>query len=140
MVTFENNNFNQGNLMEKKLNILLIEDDKEIGSWMKSRITNFQNIDTFHWAINYSDAVKSVAQNKHDVVILDLKLPGGNGINILKKIKSEKLKHTVFVFSVNDELKTTCLRLGADYFFDKTTEAQQLLSTLETMGNTKIMA
>jgi len=137
MFTFENNKFNQHNLMMKKLKILLVEDDKEIGNWMKSRICNIGNIDTFHWVLNYSDAEKSVSQNEHDIVILDLKLPDGNGINLLKKIKSEKLKHTVFVFSVNAELKNTCLRLGADYFFDKTTEAQQMLSILQEFGTEK---
>ena len=134
MFTFEYGNFNQNNLMVKKLSLLLIEDDKEIGNWIKSRITRFQNIGTFHWVLNYSDAEKSVSLNEHDVVILDLKLPDGNGINILKKIKAENLKHTVFVFSVNAELKNTCMRLGADNFFDKTTEAQKMLTALEELG------
>lgn len=137
MFTFEYGNFNQSNLMMKKQSLLLIEDDKEIGNWLKSRITNFQNIETFHWVLNYSDAEKSVLKNEHDIIILDLKLPDGNGINILKQIKSEKLKHTIFVFSVNAELKNTCLRLGADYFFDKTTEAQKMLTTLQKFGKEK---
>ena len=121
----------------EQIKILLIEDDREIGNWMKLRITGFPNIDTFQWALNYSDAVKSVQQNNHDIVILDLKLPDGNGINILKKIKTEKLNHSVFVFSVNAELKNTCLRLGADYFFDKTTDAQLMLETLEKFNKGK---
>lgn len=125
----------QSVLKLKQIKILLIEDDREIGSWMKSRITGFQNIADFQWVLNYSDAIKSVLEDAHDIVILDLKLPDGNGINILKKIKSEKLSHSVFVFSVNNELKNTCLRLGADYFFDKTTEAQQMLATLKEYGN-----
>ena len=134
MFTFESSNSNPCSLMAKQLKILLIEDDKEIGNWMKSRICDFQNIETLQWVLNYSDAVKSISLNEHDIVILDLKLPDGNGINILKKIKSEKLNHTVFVFSVNAELKNTCLRLGANYFFDKTTEAQQMLTTLQEVG------
>jgi DNA-binding response OmpR family regulator len=116
-------------IMKKELDILLVEDDFEIGSWLKKRISELENINSLHWESNLSGA-KNAIYNNPDIVILDLKLPDGNGIEILRTIKEEKLTTKVYVFSVNSELKKICLRLGADQFFDKSTDIEKLIEIL----------
>ena len=117
--------------MLRKINVLLIEDDFEIGKWLEKRIMELSNIKSFNWETSIEKALIALSLNNPDVIILDLNLPDGNGIDLLKKIKSIKNNSKVFIFSVNNELRKTCLRLGADCFFDKTTDSEKLIESLK---------
>lgn len=117
--------------MVRKINVLLIEDDFEIGKWLEKRILELVNIQSLSWDTSIEKALKSLSLNNPDIIILDLKLPDGNGIDLLKKIKKTNKKSKVYIFSVNNELRNVCLRLGADCFFDKTTDSEKLIESLK---------
>lgn len=116
--------------MVRKINVLLVEDDVEIGKWLEKRILKLNNIKSLSWETRIEKASMVLLLNHPDVIILDLNLPDGNGINLLKKIKGIKRKFKVYIFSVNNELRKTCLRLGADHFFDKTKDSEKLIERL----------
>lgn len=118
-------------LMVRKINVLLIEDDFEIGKWLGKRILELSNIESLSWETSIEKALINLSLNNPDIIILDLKLPDGNGIDLLKKIKKAKKESKVFIFSVSNELRKTCLRSGADYFFDKTTDSEILIESLK---------
>lgn len=104
---------------EKCLNILLVEDDAEIADWLADRIEQNREIASFTWNASISEAQVSLMRMIPDLIILDLKLPDGNGIEILKTIKHRQLSVKVIIFSINTGMKNACLRLGAHAFFDK---------------------
>lgn len=112
-----------------RIQVLLVEDDLEIGKWVDNKLSNLDNINSMHWVTNLEGAYNAIHQNIPDVIILDLKLPDGNGIDFLKKIRQDKIISKVFVFSVNIELAKTCLRYGADKFFDKTMDGEKLIAS-----------
>ncbi|WP_100612915.1 response regulator [Confluentibacter lentus] len=118
-------------LMVRKINVLLIEDDFEIGKWLGKRILELSNIESLSWETSIEKALINLSLNNPDIIILDLKLPDGNGIDLLKKIKKAKKESKVFIFSVSNELRKTCLRSGADCFFDKTTDSEILIKSLK---------
>ena len=121
--------------MDDPLKILLIEDDFEIGKWTKSKLVSFLKVKSLDWATNLSDAFVFLNKETPDLLVLDLKLPDGSGMEILKKIKEENLPIQVFVFSINAGLKQTCLRMGANAFIDKSQESEKLLSIIsENLG------
>lgn len=120
--------------LRKKFSLCLIEDDAEIGNWMVDKLTVNENITSFNWTKNLKDSETCIKKEKPEVIILDLKLPDGNGIDILRMIKSEKLDTKVFVFSSNMAFKNACLRLGAAGFFDKSTDGEALLDSLQRLS------
>ena len=68
-----------------------------------------------------------------DVIILDIRLPGENGIKILEKIKNSK-SETIVIMLTNfpyPNYKVKCMALGADYFLDKSTEFELVEKILE---------
>ena len=117
--------------MVRKINVLLIEDGFDIGKWLEKRILELDNIASLSWVTSIEKALLALSLNNPDIIILDLKLPDGNGIDFLKKIKKSNKKSKVYVFSVNNELRNVCLRLGADYFFDKTADSEKLIERLK---------
>lgn len=106
--------------------LLLVEDDKEIGNWLLKRLGTTIDESNFTWKLNLKDAAAELEKNPVDIVILDLKLPDGNGVDLIKKIRKQKMPADVYVFSVNAEFKNACLRLGANEFFDKTKDGHRL--------------
>lgn len=118
--------------VQKKFSLCLIEDDNEIGNWLINKLKSNDRISSINWAKNYEESEKHLKNETPDVIILDLKLPDGNGIDILKGIKSENKYIKVFVFSSNKAFKKACLRLGANDFFDKSTDGEKLIEALES--------
>jgi len=118
-------------ILSKPVKIVLIEDNVEVAKWIKDKISEFGNLELAAISNTYNGAFEMIKSEEPQLVILDLKLPDGNGINILKKIRNAKLNITVMVLSLNVQAKNVCLRLGADYFFDKNTGTDILLENLK---------
>lgn len=115
---------------DKNMKLLIIEDDPEIGKWIENSVLSLRKYDSVNWAVSFSEGIEAIDATKPDVIVLDLKLPDGNGVDILKKIRTTDVNTHIFVFSVNLAMKNTCLRLGANNFFDKITESEKLIETL----------
>lgn len=101
------------------INLLIVEDDVAISKFTEAKLSHFKEINSIFCAYTYQDAILFLQKQTPTHVILDLKLPDGNGVDILKYIKKHLKDVNVYVFSINSELKPICLRLGADGFFDK---------------------
>jgi two-component system OmpR family response regulator len=69
-----------------------------------------------------------------ELVILDIELPDGNGLDLLQTIKRERPATRVLMFSNHDFCRGHCQRLGADYFFDKSVEFEELALTVQSLA------
>ncbi len=117
-------------LMTEQLSIALVEDDAEVGTWTRDKLDQLDNIASFRWVTNLADAKKLLEHWLPDVIILDLNLPDGNGIDLIKYIRKEKLRVKIVVFSINKMMKNACLRMGATAFYDKSGGSEALISDL----------
>lgn len=83
-----------------------------------------------------SASIVSIQTVKPQVVILDLNMRGRNGIDVLKTVKRE-LPETIFIVLTNaasDQYRIRCKELGAEYFFDKSTEISMIPATMEKLA------
>jgi len=73
-------------------------------------------------------AVRAVGQLKPDVLVLDLRLASGSGIGTLEQVKRTAPDTTVMVLTnyPYPQYRRRCSELGADFFFDKSTEFDRL--------------
>ena len=78
------------------------------------------------------DAITAIPPLKPDVVVLDISLPGGNGLQVLQAIKRERPAPLVIMLTnfAHEQYRQRCLKLGADYFFDKSREFEKVLEVL----------
>jgi len=70
---------------------------------------------------NYSDALEKIELYQYDCIILDLMLPGGNGLKLLQYAKELGKEDGIIIISARNELddKITGLQLGADDYLTK---------------------
>jgi response regulator of citrate/malate metabolism len=111
-------------------NLLVIEDNTYIGEKIVDASKKIEGICDIKLSKTLKEAFTFLKEINFEKVTLDLSLPDGNGIEVLKWLKKEKLEKQVFVFSTNTELKQICLKYGATAFFDKANGFDDLISTI----------
>ena len=77
------------------MRVLLVDDEKELASALAERL-NLRGLDA-QFVVSGKEAVDKSKENSYDVVVLDLKMPGMDGLAVMKIIK-EKNPQTGFVF------------------------------------------
>lgn len=86
-------------------------------------------------AANARDAVEGVRRLKPHVVILDIQMPGGSGIDVLKEIKQGGLPPLVLMLTnhASPQYRKKCLEWGADFFLDKSRDLECLLTISKSL-------
>ena len=134
------NNEEQEPFMKNKINILCVDGSELIIVHVKIMLREIESIDRFESARTLKHAQEIIQKGETDVVILDIRLPDGNGIDFLKWIKYFHPKICVIMFSMNsdDVHRLISKEYGADYFFDKADEFEKLTQTLSVFNSEKI--
>jgi len=112
---------------------VFIADDSEIlRSRMIEMLSEFKEIEIVGQTGYVHEAIKSIKKLIPDVVILDIRLPDGNGINVLEMIKKRDISTKVIIFTNYPyfQYRKRCLDAGADFFFYKAAEFEKLTETL----------
>lgn len=118
------------------INIMLVEDSVAVRARLRrllEDIPRFRLIGEFDAA---QDAISAIGSVPPDIVLLDIKLRAGNGIEVLRHLRRHAPATTVIVFSQHDdpEYREQFERAGAQFFFNKTHEAGQLVATLTQLA------
>ncbi len=73
-------------------------------------------------------AIDCIRQLKPDAVILDIQMPRGTGLDVLKNVKRADIGPMVIVFTnfPYPQYRKRAMEYGAEFFFDKTTEFEKL--------------
>lgn len=101
------------------MKILIIEDERDLSR----SIVTFLSSEKYlcEQAFTFNDAIEKISLYEYDCILLDLMLPGGNGLDILREIKRQNNPAGVIIVSAKDSLddKINGLRIGADDYLPK---------------------
>lgn len=115
------------------MNVLLIEDEAKVADFLKKGLTE----NGYHVTVSYDgDTGKRMAmQEDHDVIILDVMLPGVNGFELCKQIRSEKITVPVLMLSALGSIddKVEGFEKGADDYLVKPFHFKELLLRLQAL-------
>ena len=88
---------------------------------------------------NSFEAINIIEGKKPDVVVLDIKMPGDSGVEVLRRVK-KKNSSIIAIVLTNYPLgqyKEKCFEYGADYFFDKSQEYLKVTEVLRTLAESR---
>ncbi|MHA1410535.1 MAG: response regulator [Candidatus Odinarchaeia archaeon] len=115
---------------------VFIADDSEIlRSRLIEMLSEFKEIDIVGQTGYAQEAIESIKELIPDVVILDIRLPDGNGINVLEMIKKRNVSTKVIIFTNYPyfQYRKRCLDAGAEFFFYKAAEFEKLVEALKQL-------
>ncbi len=115
------------------MKLLLVEDEKELSSNIISYLSRGDVI--CENAADYTQAQDRLLSFAYDVVILDIMLPDGNGLNLLRLLKETKPETGVLIISAKNALddRVKGLELGADDYLTKPFHLSELNARLKAI-------
>jgi len=123
-------------LHEEKLKVLLVDDEHEFVESLSERL-ELRNLRAAV-AHDGEEALKAVEEGEPDAMILDLRMPGIDGIEVLRRVKKKHPNVAVVVLTGHgtDKDEKEALRLGASAYLKKPVDVDQLVGTLHRIWNT----
>jgi DNA-binding NarL/FixJ family response regulator len=118
------------------MKIFIVDDSKIVVERVMALVSDIEGLEFIGQATNAKDAVEAIERLKPDVVILDIRLIGENGMNVLERIKKEHAPPVVIMFTnyPYPQYREKCRKLGAEYFFDKVTEIESFVKVLRILA------
>ncbi|MCC8364663.1 response regulator transcription factor [Lysobacter sp. A6] len=112
--------------------VLVIEDDRDVAALVDRYLTTQGLLVTL--AGNGSEALMAVAQSRVDVALLDLGLPGEDGLSILRKLQTQWGGPVIIVSGRGDAVdRIVGLELGADDYVTKPFDFRELLARVRSV-------
>jgi len=117
------------------LKVFIADDSALLRERLRTLISELDAVELIGQASDAQKTIKAIHQLKPDVLILDIRMPGGNGSKVLESLKPDTVKPVVVVLTAfpYPQYRRKYLKAGADYFFDKATEFEQVITVLEEM-------
>jgi DNA-binding response OmpR family regulator len=99
--------------------LLIVEDDRSLCAAINDYLKMEGHICEI--AQNYRQAILKAGDNRYDCIILDIGLPDGSGLDIIRELKANKLSDGILILSARSSLddKLTGLKIGADDYLTK---------------------
>ncbi len=115
------------------MKILLLEDNETLANGINRKLQEIGYIVDFFY--NGEDGLYTLETVKYDLLILDLGLPGIDGIDIIKKLRSTKKNLPILVISARDKLDQRILGLdtGADDYLCKPFELDEVVARVNAL-------
>lgn len=116
------------------MKILVIEDDRIVGQYVKRGLEEARyHVDL---VADGSDGLKAATTGRHDLIVLDLRLPGLTGQEVLRTLRDRGVTLPVLVLTAQDsvDFKVQALRMGADDYVTKPFALEELLARVEALG------
>ena len=117
---------------------IVIADDHDLIREGLKRIIGFEkDISIAGEAENGEDALQIIKLKKPDIVLLDMNMPLMNGIEVLKKAKSEAFTAKFIMLTVENDRKTIheCIDIGADGYVLKDSAGEEIIDAIKTVYN-----
>jgi DNA-binding response OmpR family regulator len=116
------------------MRILVIEDDPTVGQHVK------RGLEEQRWAVDLvpdgEEGERRASSDAYDLVILDMRLPGKNGLEVLQSLRDHGFTRPILVLTAQDavDAKVTTLRAGADDYVTKPFAFEELLARVEALA------
>nr|WP_294897635.1 response regulator transcription factor [uncultured Pedobacter sp.] len=112
--------------------VLIADDHSAIRIGVKQICTAEFPSMQFGEAVNFAEVFQKIQETNWDLLILDIDLPGRNGLDILKQIKAQKLNVPVLIFSFHNEeqIALRALKTGAAGYLSKDAADLELIKAI----------
>ena len=111
------------------LKVLIVEDSPLISERLNQMLSELDQVEIVGLAADGDEALRLFHEFRPAVVLLDLEIPGRNGLEVLREVRKRAEPCVVVMFTGYDlpDFRDACLRAGADFFLRKSTEFERVV-------------
>lgn len=122
------------------MKVLIIEDELELARSIKTYLS--MNAFVCDIIDNVNSAIESIQKNTYDCIVLDITLPDGSGLDILKELKQANNPSGVLIISAKNSLddKVKGLEIGADDYLTKPFHLSELAARINSINRRRIFS
>lgn len=115
------------------MRILILEDEAKVGQFVRRGLDKLAY--STNWVRTCADARDALAESPYDAVVLDLGLPDGDGLDLLKEWRKCGFNEPVLILSARDAVQDRIngLNLGADDYLPKPFSFEELVARLRSL-------
>jgi len=118
--------------------VFLVEDSPLIRKRIVDSLDSIGGFEVIGFSESEDEAVETIGDVQPDVIITDIRLKQGNGIEVVRQVrlKPVAVQPKIYVLSnyAYPEYKRQCELVGADDFFDKSSEYDRFIDTLQQVA------
>jgi DNA-binding response OmpR family regulator len=115
------------------MKILIVEDEIDLSN----SITSYLRQEKFKCeaVLNYTDAIEKINLYNYDVIVVDITLPDGNGLELIKELKFNRSNAGIIIISAKNALddKISGLEIGADDYLTKPFHLSELNARIKSI-------
>jgi len=117
------------------MKVFLVDDSLIMRQRLRRLLTDVHEVQVIGEAGEVQEATDAILKQKPDVVLLDIHLFNGSGIDVLQRLKKEKPAPVVIILTnyPYPQYRQKCLEAGADFFFVKSTEFDQVVPAMKQL-------
>jgi two-component system response regulator QseB len=114
--------------------LLLVEDDQQLGQGIRKAL--MRDGDHVDWLTDGAQALAAIRRDSFELIILDLQLPGKDGMSVLQTMRRESINTPVLIMTARDTVDERVLGLdsGADDYVIKPVELKELRSRVRALS------
>ena len=118
------------------LKILIADDHAIVRQGLKQIVTETTDMIVAGEASNAQELLSKLNENDYDVVVLDITMPGRDGIDVLKQLRSEKPELPVLILSIHPEEQYAlrALKAGASGYLTKESAPDELVVAIQKVS------
>jgi len=115
------------------MKVLIVEDEARLGQFLKQGLS--EHAHTANWVQTCRDANNALAETGYDLIVLDLSLPDGDGIELVREWRASGFNEPVLILSARDSLEDRIkgLDVGADDYLPKPFSLEELLARMRAL-------
>ncbi len=117
------------------MKVFIADDSKIVVERLADLLRDVRGVEVAGQAGDALEAVRCIRQVNPDAVILDLQMPGGSGLDVLRAIRPDHPGLYVLICTnyAYPQFREECLSAGANYFLDKSTEFEKIPDILREL-------
>ena len=117
------------------MRVLLADDSALILERVHEMVSRFDQVEIAGLYKNGTDTLEGLKLLKPDLAIVDINMPGLNGLEVLEEIRKENkvIKFIILTFYSTDHYRHKAIESGADYFFSKVDDFEKVSIVIEEM-------
>jgi DNA-binding NarL/FixJ family response regulator len=124
------------------MKVFIADDSSEIRKRIKAMLSVLaERVEMIGEAGNVQDAIHRIHEFEPDVVILDVRMPGGSGIDVLQKIRKKNEVPVIIILTnyPHSQYQKKCMEAGADFFFNKSRDFEEIVRVVSGISGGGIL-